>query len=129
MSLGVFKLVILSNLINLENFYLNQLFFASSKTSYSFCTTNLVVLVLTEYTDISVDCGTEYINLAIEFCPVIYTGYNESELILNNIMNNPDCHATLDTTVLPPVARFRFPINSTNSCGSNFVVSNSYKSK
>ncbi|XP_016349041.1 zona pellucida-like domain-containing protein 1 [Sinocyclocheilus anshuiensis] len=75
-----------------------------------------------EYTDISVDCGTEYINLAIKFCPVIYTGYNESELILNNILNNPDCHATLDTTVLPPVARFRFPINSTNACGSNFVT-------
>ncbi|XP_043106052.1 zona pellucida-like domain-containing protein 1 [Puntigrus tetrazona] len=74
-----------------------------------------------EYTDISVDCGTEYINLAIKFCPVIYTGYNESELILNNI-NNPECHATLDTTVLPPVARFRFPINSTNACGSNFVT-------
>uniref|UniRef100_A0A8C1G4Q0 Si:ch211-103f14.3 n=1 Tax=Cyprinus carpio TaxID=7962 RepID=A0A8C1G4Q0_CYPCA len=76
------------------------------------------------YRDISVDCGTEYINLAIKFCPVVYTGYNESELILNNIMNNPECHATLDTTVLPPVARFSFPINSTNACGSNFVVSN-----
>ncbi|KAL1266549.1 hypothetical protein QQF64_002224, partial [Cirrhinus molitorella] len=75
-----------------------------------------------EYTDISVECGTEYINLAIKFCPVMYTGYNESELILNNIMNNPDCQATIDTTVLPPVARFRFPLNSNNSCGSNFVT-------
>ncbi|XP_016413912.1 zona pellucida-like domain-containing protein 1 [Sinocyclocheilus rhinocerous] len=75
-----------------------------------------------EYTDISVDCGTEYINVAIKFCPVMYTGYNESELILNKVMNNPDCRATLDTTVLPPMARFRFPLNSTNACGSNFVT-------
>ncbi|XP_050977519.1 zona pellucida-like domain-containing protein 1 [Labeo rohita] len=75
-----------------------------------------------EYTDISVDCGTEYINLAIKFCPVMYTGYNESELILNSIMNNPNCQATVDTTVIPPVARFRFPLNSTNACGSNFVT-------
>lgn len=92
-----------------------------------FCATNPVVLVTTEYTDISVDCGTEYINLAIKFCPVMYTGYNESELILNSIMNNPNCQATVDTTVIPPVARFRFPLNSTNACGSNFVVSISYK--
>ncbi|XP_016118449.1 zona pellucida-like domain-containing protein 1 [Sinocyclocheilus grahami] len=75
-----------------------------------------------EYTDISVDCGTEYINVAIKFCPVMYTGYNESELILNKVMNNPDCRATLDTTVLPPIARFRFLLNSTNACGSNFVT-------
>ncbi|XP_026129487.1 zona pellucida-like domain-containing protein 1 [Carassius auratus] len=78
-----------------------------------------------EYTDISVDCGTEYISLAIKFCPVMYTGYNESELILNNIMNNPDCYATLDTTVSPPVARFSLPINSTDGCGSNFVTTSS----
>lgn len=114
----------------MENFYLIQLFFSPQvRLRTVFRATNLVVLVTTEYTDISVDCGTEYINLAIKFCPVMYTGYNESELIINNIKNNPDCHVTLDTTVVPPVARFRFPLNSTNACGSNFVVSNSYKSK
>ncbi|XP_056096181.1 zona pellucida-like domain-containing protein 1 [Rhinichthys klamathensis goyatoka] len=75
-----------------------------------------------EYTDISVECGTEYISLAIRFCPVQYTGYNESDLILNNVINNPDCKGTVDTTVSPPVARFRFPLNSTNACGSNFIT-------
>lgn len=95
----------------------------------SFCTTNPVVLVTIEYTDISVECGTEYISLAIRFCPVLYTGYNESELILNNVINNPDCKGTVDTTVSPPVARFRFPLNSTNACGSSFIVSNTLKKK
>ncbi|XP_051541734.1 zona pellucida-like domain-containing protein 1 [Myxocyprinus asiaticus] len=75
-----------------------------------------------EYTDISVECGTEYIGLAIKFCPVMYSGYNETLLILNKIMNNPACQATLDATVSPPVARFRFPLNATNACGSNFVT-------
>ncbi|XP_077098107.1 zona pellucida-like domain-containing protein 1 [Siphateles boraxobius] len=75
-----------------------------------------------EYTDISVECGTEYISLAIRFCPVLYTGYNETELILNNVINNPNCKGTVDTTVSPPVARFRFPLNSTNACGSNFIT-------
>lgn len=82
-----------------------------------------------EYTDISVECGTEYISLAIKFCPVLYTGYNESELILNNVINNPDCKGTLDVSASPPVARFKFALNSTNACGSNFVVSNTLKKK
>ncbi|XP_071378416.1 zona pellucida-like domain-containing protein 1 [Centroberyx affinis] len=72
-----------------------------------------------EYTDISVDCGTSSIDLAILVCPVIYTGYNESLLILNNMYDDP-CKGTLDETVTPPVVRFSFPLNLTNACGSNF---------
>uniref|UniRef100_A0A8C7CI37 Si:ch211-103f14.3 n=1 Tax=Oncorhynchus kisutch TaxID=8019 RepID=A0A8C7CI37_ONCKI len=72
------------------------------------------------YTDISVTCGTKSIGLAILICPAIYTGYNESLLILNNIMNDPACKGTLDESVTPPIVRFEFPINTTNSCGSLF---------
>lgn len=88
----------------------------------------MLVFIATEYTDIAVSCGTEYIDLAIRFCPVLYSGYNESQLIINNIMNNPACQGTLDATVSPPLVRFRFPLNSTNACGSNFLVSRSFKS-
>lgn len=76
-----------------------------------------------EYTDISVVCGTSAINLAIQICPVIYTGYNKSLLILNRIRDNVDCQGTLDTSVVPPVVRFSFPIREGNACGSNFMVS------
>nr|XP_020441920.1 zona pellucida-like domain-containing protein 1 [Monopterus albus] len=69
--------------------------------------------------DISVQCGTSSISLAIQFCPVLYSGYNESLLILNNNLN-PGCNGTLDTSVSPPVVRFTFPINLTNACGSSF---------
>ncbi|XP_044226202.1 zona pellucida-like domain-containing protein 1 [Thunnus albacares] len=75
-----------------------------------------------EYSDISVECGTSSISLAILYCPVIYTGYNESLLIINQMFNNPECKGTLDDSVTPPVVRFTFPINMTNACGSTFVT-------
>ncbi|KAM4559241.1 zona pellucida-like domain-containing protein 1 [Odontesthes bonariensis] len=72
-----------------------------------------------EITDIAVQCGTSSISLAIQICPVIYTGYNETLLILNHMMD-PICRATLDESVSPPVARFNFPLNMTQACGSTF---------
>lgn len=73
--------------------------------------------------DISVECGTSCIKLAIQLCPVLYTGYNESLLILNRVFGTAACKGTLDQTVSPPVVRFTLPINMTNSCGSDFKVS------
>lgn len=84
------------------------------------------VLALTEYTDIAVSCGTESINLAIQVCPVVYTGYNESLLILNQVKNDPLCRGTLDATVSPPVVRFSFPVRQADACGSVFLVSTLY---
>ncbi|XP_028275892.1 zona pellucida-like domain-containing protein 1 [Parambassis ranga] len=75
-----------------------------------------------EYTDIAVACGTSAIDLAIQICPVIYTGYNASLLILNSIQGITDCQGTLDTSVAPPVVRFSFPIREGNACGSNFLT-------
>ncbi|XP_070773820.1 zona pellucida-like domain-containing protein 1 [Enoplosus armatus] len=75
-----------------------------------------------EYTDISVECGTSSIGLAIQICPVVYTGYNESLLILNHMFDKPECKGTLDESATPPVVRFTFPLNMTNSCGSTFLT-------
>ncbi|KAG7282303.1 hypothetical protein CRUP_002691 [Coryphaenoides rupestris] len=74
-----------------------------------------------EITDITVQCGTSSIDLAVQMCPVIYTGYNESLLILNHMLD-PACRGTLDDTVDPPVARFSFALNMTNACSSLFVT-------
>ncbi|XP_030216007.1 zona pellucida-like domain-containing protein 1 [Gadus morhua] len=73
-----------------------------------------------EYNDISVECGTSTISLAILLCPVVFTGYNESLLILNKLSDDPQCKGTMDESVTPPVIRFEFPLNATNSCGSVF---------
>lgn len=72
-----------------------------------------------QVTEIAVQCGTSSIGLAIQLCPVIYTGYNETLLILNHIMDTA-CRATLDDSVTPPLARFNFPPNMTHACGSTF---------
>ncbi|XP_074466771.1 zona pellucida-like domain-containing protein 1 [Sebastes fasciatus] len=75
-----------------------------------------------EITDIAVECGTSSVSLAIQLCPVVYTGYNESLLILNHLFDKPECKGTLDESVTPPVVRFTFPINMTNACGSTFLT-------
>ncbi|KAM6932234.1 zona pellucida-like domain-containing protein 1 [Lycodopsis pacificus] len=75
-----------------------------------------------EYTDVTVVCGTSAIDLAIQICPVVYTGYNSSLLILNSIRDNVDCQGTLDTSVNPPVVRFSFPVREGNACGSNVLT-------
>ncbi|KAM7374923.1 hypothetical protein PAMP_007554 [Pampus punctatissimus] len=100
---------------------LSFLFFSSmvAKSSQLTCQNDLR---RPEYTDISVECGTSSISLAILVCPVVYTGYNESLLIINHMFNKPECAGTLDESVTPPVVRFTFPINMTNACGSTFVT-------
>ncbi|AWP13554.1 putative zona pellucida-like domain-containing protein 1 [Scophthalmus maximus] len=74
--------------------------------------------------DIAVQCGTSSISLAVQICPVVYTGYNETLLILNSILDTT-CRATLDESVSPPVARFNFPLNTTQACGSVFRTTSS----
>uniref|UniRef100_A0A3B4T9H7 Zona pellucida-like domain-containing protein 1 n=1 Tax=Seriola dumerili TaxID=41447 RepID=A0A3B4T9H7_SERDU len=80
--------------------------------------------IVLEYTDITVVCGTSAIDLAIQICPAIYTGYNASLLILNRIRDNTDCQGTLDTSVAPPVVRFSFPIRVGNAYFSNIQTVN-----
>ncbi|KAG7249610.1 hypothetical protein CRUP_029061, partial [Coryphaenoides rupestris] len=78
-----------------------------------------------EYTDISVVCGTSAIELAIQICPAVYTGYNETLLILNHITDVDSCKGTLDMWAVPPMLRFSFPIREGNACGSNFMTTSS----
>ncbi|XP_054602401.1 zona pellucida-like domain-containing protein 1 [Nothobranchius furzeri] len=72
--------------------------------------------------DIVVNCGTSSISLEIQICPVLYSGSNESHLVLNNMLE-PSCRATLDESVTPPVARFDFPVNMTDTCSTIQTVS------
>ncbi|XP_059187952.1 zona pellucida-like domain-containing protein 1 [Centropristis striata] len=77
-----------------------------------------------ENTDITVECGTEYMEVSIFLCPVYNALYNESLMVPNNQMNTPECIGTPDWTVNPPVLRFRFPLNesSVSSCNNLFTV-------
>ncbi|MEQ2227146.1 hypothetical protein ILYODFUR_034787 [Ilyodon furcidens] len=74
--------------------------------------------------DINVTCGTKYMDLSIYICPVYNVQYNESMMVLNNIMRNPQCYGKADWNVTPPVLKFRFPINETSltDCGNKFQI-------
>ncbi|KAF7647994.1 hypothetical protein LDENG_00163510, partial [Lucifuga dentata] len=52
----------------------------------------------------------------------MYSGYNESQMILNNVYDDPACKGTVDEAVTPPVVRFTFAINKTSSCGSSSMT-------
>lgn len=76
---------------------------------------------LKEPTDISVDCGTSSISLAIQICHVVYTGYNESQLILNSAFDNWTSRSPRQSTgsPSPPTPCYR---HSPNACSSSCKV-------
>ncbi|TKS80849.1 Zona pellucida-like domain-containing protein 1 [Collichthys lucidus] len=78
-----------------------------------------------ENSDITVVCGTEFMDLIILLCPVYHARYNESLMFLNNQIQI-ECMGTVDWDVTPPVLRFRFPINESamESCSNSFKIIN-----
>ncbi|XP_013867863.1 zona pellucida-like domain-containing protein 1 [Austrofundulus limnaeus] len=75
-------------------------------------------------TDISVTCGSQFMDLSIYICPIYNALYNESLMVLNNQLNNPACFGMADFNSTPPVLRFRFPINDTlsSNCANKHVI-------
>uniref|UniRef100_A0A674NX10 Si:dkey-4p15.5 n=1 Tax=Takifugu rubripes TaxID=31033 RepID=A0A674NX10_TAKRU len=76
-----------------------------------------------ENSDISVVCGTQYMDLSIYICPVYHARYNESLMAVNNV-DRPECYGTAVWNVDPPLLTFRFPINESAiaSCNNTFTV-------
>nr|XP_046244684.1 zona pellucida-like domain-containing protein 1 [Scatophagus argus] len=79
-----------------------------------------------ENSDITVTCGTKYMDLSIYLCPVYQANYNESLMVVNNQYDKPACFGTAVWTVDPPVLKFRFSLNesSMSSCNNNFKIIN-----
>ncbi|XP_075892035.1 zona pellucida-like domain-containing protein 1 [Nelusetta ayraudi] len=75
-----------------------------------------------ENDDISVSCGTRYMDLSIFICPIYQALYNETMMVVNNQGNKAECYGMADWTVDPPVLKFRFPLNETSisACNNNF---------
>lgn len=82
-----------------------------------------LLLISAENSDISVICGTQYMDLSIYICPVYNAMYNESLLVVNNV-DKPKCYGTAVWNVDPPLLTFRFPINESAiaSCNNTFTV-------
>ncbi|XP_008287016.1 zona pellucida-like domain-containing protein 1 [Stegastes partitus] len=80
-----------------------------------------------ENSDIKVGCGTEYMDLSIYVCPVYNSLYNESLMVLNNQVSNPECYGTVNWTAVPPRLEFRFPINGSHDssfCSNTYKITN-----
>ncbi|KAM6932719.1 zona pellucida-like domain-containing protein 1 [Lycodopsis pacificus] len=77
-----------------------------------------------ENADMTVTCGTEYMDLSIYICPMYQALYNESQMVLNNQIGTPECYGTADWVAVPPVLHFRFPLNgsSLSSCNNDFKI-------
>ncbi|XP_034460125.1 zona pellucida-like domain-containing protein 1 [Hippoglossus hippoglossus] len=77
-----------------------------------------------ENSDITVVCGTEYMDLSIYICPVYQALYNQSLMVLNNEFNKPECFGTANMSAVPPVLQFKIPLNESaiSACNSIFKV-------
>ncbi|KAM4627584.1 zona pellucida-like domain-containing protein 1 [Polymixia lowei] len=79
-----------------------------------------------ENTDISVNCGTENMEMSIFLCPVYHALYNESLMALNGQFNKADCYGVPDFSVDPPILKFNFSIteSAVAICDNNFRITN-----
>lgn len=102
-------------------FYPHSLVPVDFSTSADFCH---LFLFLPENSDITVVCGTQYMDLSIYLCPIYHAFYNESLMVVNSEFNNPECFGTPVWNVDPPLLKFTFPINdsSISSCNNKFEV-------
>ncbi|KAJ0021993.1 hypothetical protein NQD34_009483 [Periophthalmus magnuspinnatus] len=75
--------------------------------------------------DITVVCGTQFMDLSILLCPIYNANYNESLMILNG-KNDSQCTGTADLSANPPVLKFRLSIhqNSLEACNNVFRIDN-----
>uniref|UniRef100_A0A8D3A7Y1 Si:dkey-4p15.5 n=1 Tax=Scophthalmus maximus TaxID=52904 RepID=A0A8D3A7Y1_SCOMX len=66
----------------------------------------------------------KYMYLSIYICPMYQALYNESMMALNNEFNKLECFGTADWTAVPPVLKFKIPLNESaiTACNSNFKV-------
>ncbi|TMS14613.1 Zona pellucida-like domain-containing protein 1 [Larimichthys crocea] len=73
--------------------------------------------------DISVYCGVQTLTLKINFCPVLFSGYTDSDLALNGRHGDAHCRGFINNNTFPTVVIFSISLASLESCGNSLVVS------
>ncbi|XP_070773922.1 zona pellucida-like domain-containing protein 1a [Enoplosus armatus] len=73
--------------------------------------------------DISVYCGVQTITLKINFCPVLFSGYTDSDLALNGRHGDAHCRGFINNNTFPTVVIFSISLATLESCGNSLVVS------
>ncbi|XP_076002376.1 zona pellucida-like domain-containing protein 1 [Genypterus blacodes] len=79
-----------------------------------------------ESSDMTVICGTQYMEMDILICPIYHSRYNETLMVLNGQVNIPHCYGVADMTADPPVLKFKFPINDSSGgvCDNKIQIIN-----
>ena len=79
---------------------------------------------LIENSDLNVDCGTSVITLEINLCTAQWSGFNTTDLALNGNHNTTECLGSIDTSVNPPIIRYKLPVNHSqdNPCRQSLQV-------
>lgn len=75
--------------------------------------------------DISVYCGVQTITLKINFCPVLFSGYTDTDLALNGRHGDAHCRGFINNNTFPTVVIFSISLASLESCGNSLVVRSS----
>uniref|UniRef100_A0A3Q1IQA4 Zona pellucida-like domain-containing protein 1 n=1 Tax=Anabas testudineus TaxID=64144 RepID=A0A3Q1IQA4_ANATE len=73
--------------------------------------------------DISVYCGVQTITLKVNFCPVLFSGYTDTDLALNGRHGDAHCRGFINNNTFPTVVIFSISLAALESCGNSLVVS------
>uniref|UniRef100_A0A674N6H3 Zona pellucida-like domain-containing protein 1 n=1 Tax=Takifugu rubripes TaxID=31033 RepID=A0A674N6H3_TAKRU len=73
--------------------------------------------------DISVYCGVQTVTLKINFCPVLFSGYTDTDLALNGRHGDAQCRGFINNNTFPAVVIFTISLSTLESCGNSLVVS------
>lgn len=72
--------------------------------------------------DISVYCGVQTVTLKINFCPVLFSGYTDTDLALNGRHGDAHCRGFINNNTFPTVVIFSISLATLESCGNSLVV-------
>uniref|UniRef100_A0A3B1IJS2 Zona pellucida-like domain-containing protein 1 n=1 Tax=Astyanax mexicanus TaxID=7994 RepID=A0A3B1IJS2_ASTMX len=76
--------------------------------------------------DISVYCGVQTITLKINFCPVLFSGYTDTDLALNGRHGDAHCRGFINNNTFPTVVLFSISLSTLEACGNSLVVSTAH---
>lgn len=86
------------------------------------CLRERVRVRLTAERDISVYCGVQTVTLKINFCPVLFSGYTDTDLALNGRHGDAHCRGFINNNTFPTVVIFSISLATLESCGNSLVV-------
>ncbi|KAL6473088.1 hypothetical protein MHYP_G00192760, partial [Metynnis hypsauchen] len=76
--------------------------------------------------DISVYCGVQTITLKINFCPVLFSGYTDTDLALNGRHGDAHCRGFINNNTFPTVVLFSISLSTLEACGNSLVVATAH---